>query len=43
MADENTIREALPPAAVGRVQQVLVRNGAATLVVDAAGLSRGAS
>ena len=41
MADENSIREALPPAAVGRVQQVLVRNGAATLVVDARGLSRG--
>jgi ATP-binding protein involved in chromosome partitioning len=40
MADENTIREALPPAAVGRVQQVLVKNGAATLVVDASGLSR---
>ena len=40
MVDENAIREALPPAAVGRVQQVLVRNGAATLVVDAAGLSR---
>ena len=40
MVEESVIREALPPAAVGRVQQVLVRNGAATLVVDAAGLSR---
>lgn len=40
MSDETRIREALPPAAVGRVQQVLVKDGAATLVVDAAGLSR---
>jgi ATP-binding protein involved in chromosome partitioning len=41
MSDENRIREALPPAAVGRVSQVLLKNGAATLVVDAAGLGRG--
>lgn len=40
MIDENTIREALPQNAVGRVQQVLVKGGAATLVVDATGLSR---
>jgi len=40
MIDENRIREALPPAAVGRVSQVLLKNGAATLVVDATGLSR---
>jgi ATP-binding protein involved in chromosome partitioning len=41
MSDENLIREALPPAAVGRVSQVLLKNGAATLVVDASGLGRG--
>jgi ATP-binding protein involved in chromosome partitioning len=40
MSDENRIREALPPAAVGRVSQVLLKNGAATLVVDASGLGR---
>ena len=38
MSDENTIREALPPAAVGRVSQILLKNQAATLVVDASGL-----
>ena len=41
MSDENRIREALPPAAVGRVSQILLKNGAATLVVDASGLGRG--
>jgi ATP-binding protein involved in chromosome partitioning len=40
MIDETTIREALPPQAAGRVKQVLVKPGAITLVVDAAGLSR---
>ena len=40
MSDENTIREALPPAAVGRVSQILLKNQAATLVVDASGLGR---
>ncbi len=40
MSNENAIREALPPAAVGRVQAVTTRDGAATLVVDAGGLSR---
>ena len=41
MTDENRIREALPPAAVGRVSQIMLKNGAATLVVDATGLGRG--
>ena len=41
MSDENRIREALPPAAVGRVSQILLKNQAATLVVDASGLGRG--
>jgi len=41
MSEENAIREALPPGAVGRVSQVLLKNGAATLVVDASGLGRG--
>ena len=41
MSDENRIREALPPAAVGRVSRILLKNGAATLVVDATGMGRG--
>jgi ATP-binding protein involved in chromosome partitioning len=38
---EQEIREALPTEAVGRVRSVTLRDGTATLVVDAAGLSRG--
>jgi ATP-binding protein involved in chromosome partitioning len=38
---EQEIREALPTEAVGRVRSVTLREGTATLVVDAAGLSRG--
>ena len=38
--NEQAIREALPTQAVGRVKSVTLKNGAATLVVDAAGLSR---
>jgi ATP-binding protein involved in chromosome partitioning len=37
---EQEIREALPTEAVGRVKAVTLRNETATLVVDAAGLSR---
>src|SRR5690348_13103846 len=37
---EQEIREALPTQAVGRVKSVVLREGAATLVVDATGLSR---
>ena len=38
--NEQTIREALPTQAVGRVKSVTLKDGAATLVVDATGLSR---
>jgi ATP-binding protein involved in chromosome partitioning len=38
---EQEIREALPTEAVGRVKSVTLREGTATLVVDASGLSRG--
>ncbi|MGX7896801.1 Mrp/NBP35 family ATP-binding protein [Tsuneonella sp. HG222] len=41
MSNEQAIREALPPTAVGRVQAVTLRGGVATLVIDAGGLSRG--
>jgi len=37
---EQEIREALPTQAVGRVQSITVKDRAATLVVDASGLSR---
>jgi ATP-binding protein involved in chromosome partitioning len=37
---EQEIREALPTEAVGRVKSVTLREGTATLVVDASGLSR---
>jgi ATP-binding protein involved in chromosome partitioning len=38
--NEQTIREALPTQAVGRVKSVTLKDTAATLVVDATGLSR---
>jgi ATP-binding protein involved in chromosome partitioning len=38
--NEQTIREALPTQAVGRVKSVTLKGTAATLVVDATGLSR---
>jgi len=38
--DEQTIREALPTQAVGRVKSVTLKHATATLVVDASGLSR---
>jgi len=38
--DEQAIREALPTQAVGRVRSVTLKDGTATLVVDATGLAR---
>nr|WP_166180602.1 Mrp/NBP35 family ATP-binding protein [Altererythrobacter segetis] len=38
---EQEIREALPTQAVGRVRTITLKDGTATLVVDASGLSRG--
>lgn len=38
--NEQTIREALPTQAVGRVKSITLKERAATLVVDATGLSR---
>ncbi|HEY7807448.1 MAG TPA: Mrp/NBP35 family ATP-binding protein [Croceibacterium sp.] len=38
---EQEIREALPTQAVGRVKSVTLKDGTATLVVDASGLARG--
>ena len=37
---EQEIREALPTEAVGRVRSVTLRDGTATLVVDASGLAQ---